>query len=450
LTNSTQNGSANQDAEEKAIATDERWMLARRVAASQHFAKATQLREILLYIVRRAIVSHTVAIREQEIACNVLGRRGDFNPSDDNIVRVQVGHLRKKLELYFAGEGAHEPVELTIPRGTYIPRFATRAQAPKEKSVTDGILAAVAAPAPLGVSTFVRLLKKSAMPLMVATAASMVFLLGWMSHRSPSVSSAKAASWHNPIVTRVFVSDLPVSIVLADASLVVLQNSLHTDISIDDYISKEYPGNILGRAESEGERAVLKGLAPRRFTSLADLNVAVKCVELAHELGSKTNLRFARYLNARDFEKGNFILVGSRVADPWVALFESNLNFAFEEDPHTHIFHFRNKHPAPGEQSIYIPDIYRGTSSESYVDIAILPNLTKSGYVILLNGASMEANEAAVDFIFAKELPQGISSALGPDWANGKSSIEIFLRDRAIDGVVSGFDVISVRRIPVG
>jgi hypothetical protein len=447
LTTSTQNGSANQDAEEKAITTDERWMLARRVAASQHFAKATQLREILLYIVRRAVVSHTVAIREQEIACNVLRRRGDFNPSDDNIVRVQVGHLRKKLELYFAGEGAHEPVELSIPRGTYIPRFAARAKAPKEESETDGILAAVAAPARPGASTFVRL-KKSAKPVMVATAALMVFLLGWMSHRSPSVSSANAASWHNPIVTRVFVSDLPVSIVLADASLVVLQNSLHTDISIDDYISKEYPGNILGRAESEGERAVLKGLAPRRFTSLADLNVAVKCVELAHELGSKTNLRFARYLNARDFEKGNFILVGSRVADPWVALFESNLNFAFEEDPHTHIFHFRNKYPARGEQSMYIPDIYRGTSSESYVDIAILPNLTRSGYVILLNGASMEANEAAVDFILAKELPKGISSALGPDWANGKSSIEIFLRDRAIDGVVSGFDVISVRRIP--
>jgi hypothetical protein len=80
---------------------------------------------------------------------------------------------------------------------------------------------------------------------------------------------------------------------------------------------------------------------------------------------------------------------------------------------------------------------------DRYVDIAILPNLTKTGYVILFDGASMEANEAAMEFIFAKELPTSLCS----DLANGTCSVEIFLRDRAIDGVVSGFDVISVRQI---
>src|ERR1700722_2803217 len=120
---STQIGDSRQEAEERDLLTDQRWLLAQRIATSQHLAKATQLREILLYIVRRTLTSHAVAIREQEIACNVLGRRGDFNPSDDNIVRVQVGHLRKKLESYFAAEGLEESIELNIPRGTYVPQF---------------------------------------------------------------------------------------------------------------------------------------------------------------------------------------------------------------------------------------------------------------------------------------------------------------------------------------
>src|ERR1700748_2919461 len=49
-----------------------------------------------------------------------------FNPNDDNIVRVQAGHLRKKLDQYFSSEGREEPYVPVIPRGTYVPHFVTR------------------------------------------------------------------------------------------------------------------------------------------------------------------------------------------------------------------------------------------------------------------------------------------------------------------------------------
>jgi hypothetical protein len=436
-----------QETEERELLADPRWLLALRIATSQHLAKATQLREILLYIVRRSLISHAVAIKEQEIACNVLGRRGDFDPSDDNIVRVQIGHLRKKLESYFAAEGVEESIELSIPRGSYVPRFALRV-----RHVESGpILTPEAVVRTAKATNFfsIQLLANLPRAALIAVTALLFYFLGWTSFHHSLLSSTKASAWHNPLVNRVFLSDLPISIVVADASLVVLQNSLHTDVSIDDYISKDYPANILRGSEDKGEIGVLSKLAPRRFTSLADLNIAIKCVELARDLRSKTNVIFARHLNARDFEKGNFILIGSRVADPWVALFEPKLNFAFEQDPESHIFHFRNKHPISGEQSIYIPDIYRGPSSESYVDIAILPNLTKTGYVVLFDGASMEANEAAMDFIFAEELPSAIPKSLCASVASGTCSVEIFLRDKAIDGVVSGFDVVSIRPISI-
>jgi len=77
---------------------DERWTLVQRILASRHFQKAPQLREILLYLSRRTIEDSPSAISEHDIGCNVLGRRPDFNPNEDNIVRVQVRHLRKKLE----------------------------------------------------------------------------------------------------------------------------------------------------------------------------------------------------------------------------------------------------------------------------------------------------------------------------------------------------------------
>src|ERR1700760_1924609 len=107
-------------------ANDERWELVQRIASSR-FSKAPQLREILFYICQRALTDPSATIKEYEIGCNVLGRKPDFNPNDDNIVRVQVSHLRKKLEEYFSSDGKDESIQITVPKGSYIPRFEAKA-----------------------------------------------------------------------------------------------------------------------------------------------------------------------------------------------------------------------------------------------------------------------------------------------------------------------------------
>jgi len=105
---------------------DERWALVLRIAESRLFSKASQLQDILLYICRRALTEADPTIREYDIGCNALGRKADFNPNEDNIVRVQISHLRKKLEEYFATEGGLEPLQVRVPKGSYLPRFQPR------------------------------------------------------------------------------------------------------------------------------------------------------------------------------------------------------------------------------------------------------------------------------------------------------------------------------------
>ena len=109
-----------------ALVEADTWSLVQRVLASRQLQKAPQLREILVYIARRALTENATAISEQEIGCNVLGRGRAFSPNDDNIVRVQVRHLRHKLDEYFNSEGAGEALILTIPKGGYVPRIEPR------------------------------------------------------------------------------------------------------------------------------------------------------------------------------------------------------------------------------------------------------------------------------------------------------------------------------------
>jgi hypothetical protein len=97
---------------------DERWALVQRIASSRSFARASQLREFLLFVTSRALTGRLSEINEVEIGRTVLGRRAAFNPQEDNIVQVQARHLRAKLDEYFRTEGRDEPLILTIPKGT--------------------------------------------------------------------------------------------------------------------------------------------------------------------------------------------------------------------------------------------------------------------------------------------------------------------------------------------
>jgi hypothetical protein len=44
------------------------------------------------------------------------------------IVRVQIHRLRQKLEEYYAAEGLHDPILVTIPKGCYLPAFEALSQ----------------------------------------------------------------------------------------------------------------------------------------------------------------------------------------------------------------------------------------------------------------------------------------------------------------------------------
>src|SRR3954451_19454277 len=88
--------------------------LVERVANSPTFQRSPRLREFLVYVADCTINDRLEDTREQQIAANVFNRNPDYNPGQDNIVRVEARSLRKRLELYFATEGRNEPVIISM------------------------------------------------------------------------------------------------------------------------------------------------------------------------------------------------------------------------------------------------------------------------------------------------------------------------------------------------
>jgi hypothetical protein len=428
---------------------DDRWPLVLRVAASRQFTKAPQLQDILIYICQRALTDPAASIKEYEIGCNALGRKQDFNPNEDNIVRVQISHLRKKLDEYFATDGKDEPLLITVPKGAYVPRFEPR----PEVVVAPDSSPAKVDPAPPAVAAHRRttawiLLLSISTGVLAVACLYMVLHLPAAHPTNPAIAPEPARQ--DPFWSRFFGTGQPAGIVVADSCLVILQDVLHTDLSLANYLSRQYPEKLLDAVPNRDLRSALQLIASRQYTSLADLNIASRLVELSSEFGpSRAPIRFTRHLNIRDFKTQNFVLIGSRRAVPWVQLFEPQLNFSVEEDVATHRFHLRNKRPKPGEPATYVPT-ESGGSSETYADIALLPNLGNSGSVLILSGITMESSEAAGELVAGKDFSRQLARMLGPQAVRDRY-FEIVLKTRAVAGAARSSQIVTYRLIqPVG
>ena len=433
---------ANGDGHTSISAEDERWQLVQRILVSRQFQKAPQLREILVYLCRRTLEEHPAAISEHEIGCNVLGRRPSFNPNEDNIVRVQVRHLRRKLDDYFTSDGAEEPLLLLIPKGSYVPHYETRSSPPPAPVETAP--EAIAAPKSQHRRQMAALL---CLVVVLSVAVAVLWRQREALKRSPAYAAERAQT-ADGLWSKVFAPGQDVTIVASDTCSVMLQDILDVDIPLTDYLSGAYPNKWISAVPDRRLRDALQLISRRRYTSLGDLSVVQKMIELGHRFSRTPRIRYARYLDAREFKAGNFVLIGSRRGIPWIQLFEPQLNFSMEEDHESHKFYFRNKSPLPGEQSSYGVTRDGKPTPESYADIALLPNLSGTGYVLLLSGVTMEMTEAAGELVTSLEFSPMLSKMLNSKAGSPPASyIEILLQARLVPGTTRGSKIICYRTL---
>ncbi|WP_299734028.1 hypothetical protein [uncultured Tateyamaria sp.] len=96
-------------------------------ARSETLLKGGQRRyDLLDYLVREEVEGRGENLKAYAIALDVLGRKVDFDPTTDSIVRVEVARLRDALELHYARSMDPSEPKITIPKGSYRPTIEWR------------------------------------------------------------------------------------------------------------------------------------------------------------------------------------------------------------------------------------------------------------------------------------------------------------------------------------
>lgn len=381
---------------------DERRQLIGRIASSVHFRRSVRLRDFLLYVGGQSLKEGRAEIHEQEIGAKVFERAPSYDPSQDNIVRVNATELRKRIDLYFTAEGAREPLVLKIPRGGYKPVFHWRLPEdlalptpPEEITPAEMVphASTVAEQSPVN---------RAAYLAWVAAAIVLAVVCAVLLRQNLTLRSS-STRWAGSPTVEAFWKDFvkgqqEVDIVLPDASVTMSAEITHQSMLLSDYLEHNYINQQEAASLSPDRRSDLADIFSHSLVTLGDFHAAQQILALP-PIAPSLRLVLARFYTADSIKRNSFVLLGGRKANPWMGLFEDQLNFRLAFDSQHNEAFVTNRHPQRGELSTYAAWTDANDVTTGYCVVGYLPNPNRTGNVILLAGTNSDTTNAAAEFL---------------------------------------------------
>jgi hypothetical protein len=395
------------------------WQLAVRIAGSRRLSKSDLLPKFLLFICEQSLTGNEREITEQRIGTQIFNRASDYNPGEDNIVRSYARMLRKRLDEYFEEEGRDEPTRLVVPRGGYVPAFRRNDEGQDRVSDRFSQDAAVKTELLVGSDTetgapeylkepMAAHLQAWWQPAWISMLAGVVVgatlaCAGWFGVRALQAQRAQTPA--HALWAQLFEQNRDTLIVPADSGLGILQNLTGRLISLEEYANGSY---LLDMKPPPGVALEnVNDLRQQRYTSVANLKITVMLTQLPEFGRGHSQIRYARSITTEDLKSSNVILLGSPHTNPWVSLFDKELNFKLKYTPEVNRSFVLNEHPLSTEQREY-QNGTEVTANRTYGAIDYLPSLDGTGHVLIIQGLNMAATQAAADTLLDPEAMKAV------------------------------------------
>jgi hypothetical protein len=240
----------------------------------------------------------------------------------------------------------------------------------------------------------------------------------------------------------VFSRDQQTLVVISDHTYGLLQEAAGKPIPLSDYLSGGYETEAKKLSEAAGFEAIVPGFSQLHLTGLYSATDAGLLIGLRPPGAGHLRVSSARYLHMQDFQSGNVILVGTGHTNPWVELFEKNLNFQTEWDFTNRDNFSINRAPRPGELREY-----RASANTVYGGVAFVPTLTRRGNALLIFGASMAGSETSAGFITNEKLSRPFLDRLTAESQGKLPYFEVLLKTTSVASQASQPEVVAYRRV---
>jgi hypothetical protein len=264
--------------------------------------------------------------------------------------------------------------------------------------------------------------------------------------QTPSASVFPVAPVSVSPWSAIFGSPNPTHLIASDPDIDEIQILTSSSISVSDYANHIYiPAQKTLTSEV---REICLNLLHGHRAALVDTQVAAEVAALAQSSSRKIEVQGARSLQFSNLKTDdNFIFLGSPRSDPWVSVFDDQLDFRFAID-NAGFESIRNVRPRPHEQIEYVPSGGGGATGQSFAIIAFVRNPDQNGQILLLAGANAEGTQSAGKLVtdlsrLSMELRKCGIPPSGP-----LEHFELLLHVKMMASSASEYDVVACHILP--
>ncbi len=390
--------------------------------------------KLLRYLAKHALEDPGRRVKEYQIATEVFGRRPDFDPQSDSMIRVQVGRLRAKLSEYYATEGAHDPFVIELPKGTYHLQFHRRSTSGiTERPALTGV-DALAPGAPqiqsTGASDYWKL---AAITLAILLATALVGLGSLLNTRKLAPTVLAGASEPPPIefqeLWKPFIRG-------PQEPWLIFSNAA-----------------FIGRPETG-----MRYYNPSRDSGgeIWDHYTGVGEVLAVHELDQV----FSMFHRGIRVKRGSLFSLDDVRNNDLIFLGSPSENLTLDEIPSTRDFIFRrvtdgprkgdlsivNVHPTEGEPTTFLASPSNGPLTEDYAVISLMPGLDPARSVMIFAGTTTFGTQGAVEYACHRTSVHKLLSQLTLNKMGEVNPFEALVRIKIARGVPVESELVAVRQ----
>jgi hypothetical protein len=428
-----------------------------QVIESPAFKGSRRSQQFLLFVVDNALAGHFEELKERTLGTKLFGREPAYNTADDAIVRVTACDVRKRLTHFYSDIGPLSEFRIELPLGSYIPEFQRTSPvlqeandlvppmlAVEQTEIRADPVAAPPPPSPTADPTKQVGPGRVFRPRVVYSLAALALCLGlWFWLRNTGGSNAKSPEHLLPW-SAVIPQNRHTHVVFCDPEIVSIQRLSGRTLSLSDYANQHYwpnPDSMKPEQRWIADSGTFRGVN----VTAVDVAILLQIAGLGfrrplHDIETHT----ARGVRLADFKtEDSFILLGSPRSNPWVQLFQNQLDLVFEFDESRKAEFIRNKRPLSGESPQYVPTAAGWDTGQAYGIIALVGNPNQSGQVMIVAGSNAEATEAAGKLATNVKLLSQTLKNHGIDPAGPVRHFEILLQVSTMAGSSNTFDVIA-------
>jgi hypothetical protein len=399
-----------------------------KLIKSHSLHTSESLCKLLRYLAEHSLDHPGIALKEYQIATEVLGRPSGFDPQSDSTVRVQAGRLRVKLAEYYAHEGPDDLIVVEIPKGSYALTFHLRPPKHGEQPAIPLVLEAgakkeQAPPSIRGWAIAVVVLSV----LLAATFSTTAFLLSQRA-RTQSASTQPVPAAYQIFWSRFVAAPQPPWVIFSNAN----------------FVGRPQTNMRYFNASTDSREAVLD-----HYTGVGEVLAIHELDRVFGLLNRQLRVKRGALFSLDDVRNNDLIFIGSPAENLTLLEIPGTQEFVFQRvnsGPRTGDVEVINVHPAAGESRASMASPTSQSVSEDYAIVALMPGLDPAHSMLILAGTTTMGTQAAAEYVCREDSLTELLRRLGVSSAGEIKPFEALLHVRVTHGVPVMTDLVAVRK----